>query len=241
VLVVDRIQDVPLDGHRSGPDDDREGRMMKVIIFGATGMVGQGALRESLLAADVEQVLAVVRTPTGIRHPKLHEVVLTDFADLSPIEEQLKGYDACFYCLGVSSVGMSEPAYTKVSYDYPMAAARALAALNPELTFIYVSGASTSATSRQMWARVKARTEDEIIDLFPNGYAFRPGFIQPTQGIVSKTRFYRYVYAVTAPLIPLLRRVAPKYVSSTDRLGQAMLHAVRTGYPDHRVENEHLR
>jgi uncharacterized protein YbjT (DUF2867 family) len=214
---------------------------MKVIIFGATGMVGQGALRESLLAPDVEQVLAVVRTPTGVRHPKLREVVLADFADLTPIEEELKGYDACFYCLGVSSVGMSEPAYTKISYDYPMAAARTLAVLNPQLTFIYVSGAGTSATSRQMWARVKARTEDEVIDLFPNGYAFRPGFIQPTQGIISKTRLYRSAYAVTAPLMPLLKRIAPKYVTSTDALGQAMLRAVRTGYPDHRVENENLR
>jgi uncharacterized protein YbjT (DUF2867 family) len=214
---------------------------VKVIIFGATGMVGQGALRESLLAADVEQVLAVVRTPTGVRHPRLTEITLTDLGDLAPVEEQLKGYDACFYCLGVSSVGMSEADYTRISYDYPMAAARILAPLNPAMTFIYVSGASTSRTSRQMWARVKARTEDEVIALFPNGYALRPGFIQPTHGIVSKTRIYRYVYAVTAPLMPVLLRAAPKYVTSTDRLGQAMLQAARTGFTDHRVENEHLR
>lgn len=214
---------------------------MNVIIFGATGMVGQGALHECLLAADVEKVLAVVRTPTGVRHPKLIEIKLADPGDLTPIEEQLKGYDACFYCLGVSSVGMSEADYTRVSYDYPMAAARILAPLNPEMTFVYVSGASTSRDSRQMWARVKARTEDEIIALFPNGYAFRPGFIQPARGITAKTRIYRYGYAVTAPLAPLLHRVAPKYVTSTDRLGRAMLHAARTGFTDHRVENEHLR
>ena len=214
---------------------------MKVIVFGATGMVGQGVLRESLLASDVEEVLAVVRTPTGVRHPKLREVKVADFADLTPIENQLKGYDACFYCLGVSSVGMSEADYTKVSYDFPMAAARMLARLNPETTFVYVSGAGTSAKSRQMWSRVKARTENEIIALLPRGYAFRPGFIQPTYGVTSKTTFYRIAYTIMAPAIPLLRRVAPKFVSTTDSIGRAMLQAARTGFPDHIVENADLR
>src|SRR4051794_30830261 len=118
---------------------------MRVIVFGATGMIGQGVLRESLLASDVEQVLAVVRTPTGVRHPKLREVTVADFADLTPIEDQLNGYDACFYCLGVSSVGKSEAEYTRVSHDFPMAAARLLARLNPKITFVYVTGAGTSA------------------------------------------------------------------------------------------------
>ncbi len=153
---------------------------MKVIIFGATGMVGQGTLHACLLAADVEQVLSIGRTPTGVQHPKLREITLADFTDLSPIEDELRGFDACFYCLGVSSIGMSEDAYTKISFDFPIAAARTLAELNPDLTFVYVSGAGTSATSRQMWARVKARTEDTVQEIFPNGYAFRPGFIQPT-------------------------------------------------------------
>ena len=214
---------------------------MRVIIFGATGMVGQGVLRESLLASDVEQVLAVVRTPTGVRHPKLREVVATDFADLTPIEGELKGYDACFYCLGVSSVGLSEAAYTKVSYDFPMAAARTLAKLNPDTTFVYVSGAGTSARSRQMWSRVKARTESEIIALLPNGYAFRPGFIQPRFGATSKTKLYHYGYTVTAPLIPLLTRIAPKFVATTDGVGRAMLRAARTGFTNHIVENANLR
>ena len=214
---------------------------MKVIIFGATGMVGQGTLRESLLANDVEQVLAVVRKPTGVKHPKLREVRLADFADLTPIESELQGYDACFYCLGVSSVGLSEKAYTKISYDYPVAAARTLAKLNPDLTFVYVSGAGTGATRRAKWAQTKARTENAVLETFPNGYAFRPGFIQPTYGATSKTRLYRYAYALTAPLAPLLNRVAPTYFTTSDRLGRAMLRAARTGFGDHIVENADLR
>ena len=214
---------------------------MKVIVFGATGMVGQGVLRESLLAADVEQVLVVGRSATGVKHPKLREVTLTDFADLSPIEADLESYDACFYCLGVSSVGMSEEAYTKVSFDFPVAAARTLAVINPDLTFVYVSGAGTSATSRQMWARVKARTEQTVLELFKNGYAFRPGFIQPTHGVTSKTRLYRYAYDVAAPLFPVLDRLFPKAVTTSDRLGRAMLRAARTGFSDHVVTNADMR
>lgn len=214
---------------------------MKVIIFGASGMIGQGALRESLLAADVEQVLAVVRRPTGVRHPKLREVTLDDFADLTPIVDDLRGYDACFYCLGISSVGVDEAAYTKVSYDYPVAAAHRLAHLNPEMTFIYVSGAGTKPDSRQMWARVKARTEIEVIKTFPHGYGFRPGFVQPTHGATSSTRLYRVIYTLTAPLIPGLRRIAPRFVTSTDAIGQTMLRAARTGLPTRIVENTDLR
>jgi uncharacterized protein YbjT (DUF2867 family) len=214
---------------------------MKVIIFGATGMVGQGTLRESLLASDVEQVLAVVRKPTGVRHPKLREIKLADFADLTPIADELKGYDACFYCLGASSAALTEEAYIKINYDYPVAAARTLAELNPDMTFVYVSGAGTKATSRAMWARVKARTENAVIELFANGYAFRPGFIQPTYGATSSTTFYRYTYAVMAPLVPLLERVVPKYITTSDRLGRAMLRAARTGFGNHIVENADLR
>jgi len=214
---------------------------MKVIVFGATGMVGQGVLRESLLAADVEQVLVVTRRPTGVKHPKLREVMLTDFADLTPIETELAGYDACFYCLGVSSVGMDEAAYTVVSYDYPVAAARLLARLNPGMTFIYVSGAGTDPTGRQMWARVKGRTEKAIIELFPNGYAVRPGIIQPTHGATSGVGWYNTAYTIAAPLISLLHRVAPKYITSTDRLGRAMLRVARSGFGDRIVENAGLR
>jgi uncharacterized protein YbjT (DUF2867 family) len=214
---------------------------MRVIIFGATGMVGQGALRESLLAQDVEQVLAVVRKPTGVRHRKLREITLADFADLTPIEDDLRGFDACFYCLGVSSVGLDEAAYARISYDYPIAAAHALARLNPALTFVYVSGAGTNPDGRARWARVKGRTELEVIRIFPNGYGFRPGFIQPTHGATSRTGLYRAAYAITAPLLPLLNRLAPRYVTSTDRLGRAMLRAARTGFPTRIVENADLR
>ena len=214
---------------------------MRVVVFGATGMVGQGVLRESLLARDVEQVLAVVRTPTGVRHPKLREVAPADFADLTPIAGDLAGYDACFYCLGVSSVGMDEAAYTRVSYDFPLAAARVLAPLNPDLTFVYVSGAGTDPAGRQMWQRVKGRTEREIIDMFPNGYAFRPGLIRPTHGVTSKTRLYDRIYTVAAPVLGGLERIAPRYVTSTDRLGRAMLRAARTGFGSRIVEHRDLR
>lgn len=214
---------------------------MKVIVFGATGMVGQGVLRESLMAKDVDQVLSVGRRTTGLKHPKLREVTLTDFADLSPIEDDLKGYDACFYCLGVSSVGMSEADYTRISYDFPIAAARTLRDLNPNLTFVFVSGAGTDPGGRQMWQRVKGRTEAEIIAMMPNGYAFRPGIIQPMNGVTSKTRLYSTGYALAGPLLGLLDRFAPNYVTSTDRLGRAMLRAARGGFHHHIIANADLR
>ena len=214
---------------------------MKVIVFGATGMVGQGVLRESLLAPDVEQVLAVGRRPTGVRHPKLREVTLADFTDLTPIADQLTGYDACFYCLGVSSVGMKEAEYTRISYDFPIAAARTLAELNPEMTFIYVSGAGTNAGGRQMWQRVKGRTENAVIEMFPNGYAARPGIIRPTHGVRSRVGWYNTVYTVATPLLGLLDRVAPGTVTSTDRLGRAMLRVARDGADGRVLDNRHLR
>jgi uncharacterized protein YbjT (DUF2867 family) len=214
---------------------------MKVAVFGATGMVGQGVLRECLLAPDVEEVLVPTRTPTRVTHPKLHEVRIDDFTDLTPIRDDLAACDACFYCLGVSSVGMDEAAYARVSYEFPMAAARVFAELNPQATFVYVTGAGTNVDGRLMWARVKGRAERDIIDLLPNGYAFRPAMIQPTHGVRSKTRWYNTIYTAAGPLIPLLQRIAPNYVTTTDRVGRAMLRAARTGFPEHVVHNADLR
>lgn len=214
---------------------------MKVIVFGATGMVGQGVLRESLLAADVEQVLAVGRTPLSVRHPKLRELHHADLADLTPVRDRLAGYDACFYCLGASAVGLDEAAYTRINQDFPLAAARILAELSPASTFVYVSGAGTDPHGRAMWARVKGRTEQEVLRLLPRGYAFRPGFIQPTYGATSKTGWYRAFYAITTPLYPVLRRLAPAQVITTDELGRAMLTAARTGFPERILGNAQLR
>lgn len=214
---------------------------MKVIVFGATGMVGQGVLREALLAADVEQVLAVGRSATGVHHPKLREARVADAGALGGIRAELAGYDACFYCLGVTSVGTDEGEYQRISSDYPLAAAKILKDLNPQLTFVYVSGAGTNPTGRQRWQRVKGRTENEIIKMFPNGYAFRPAMIQPTRGVRSKTRLYQAIYTATGPLLPTLVKIAPKYVTTTDRVGRAMLRAARTGFPDHVVENAEMR
>ena len=213
---------------------------MKVVVFGATGMLGQGVLRECLLADDVEKVLVVTRTPTGVRHPKLDEVVHADFADLSAVEDRLAGYDACFYCLGVSAVGRGEADYTRITYDYTLAAARPLARLNPGLTFVYVSRAGTDPKGRAMWARVKGRTENAVLELFPNGYAARPGVILPTHGARSKTRWYRLFYTLATPLFPVLRKAFPGAVVTTDGLGRAMLRVARGGAPSRILTNRDL-
>ena len=213
---------------------------MKIMLFGATGMVGQGVLRECLLDRDVEQVLAVGRRPTGVRHAKLRELVHEDLADFTPTEAELVGYDACFFCLGVSAAGMTEAAYTRVTYDFTMAAAEALARSSPGMTFIYVSGAGTdgSASGRTMWARVKGRTENALLNLpFRAKYMFRPAFIQPMHGIVSRTRLYRILYAVVGPLYPVWRFLFPRYVTTTEKVGRAMLRVARQGAPKAVLEN----
>ncbi|HEY6066144.1 MAG TPA: NAD(P)H-binding protein, partial [Thermoanaerobaculia bacterium] len=205
---------------------------MKVILFGATGMVGQGVLRECLLDDEVERVLAIVRSPTGQRHGKLEERVHADFFDFSAIAPTLSGYDACFFCLGVSSAGMKEADYRRVTYDITLAAANTLVGRNPAMTFIYVSGAGTDSTgrSRTMWARVKGRTENALLELpFRRAYMFRPAFIEPGPGITSKTRSYRVLYAVLAPLFPVLRALFPRFVTTTEEVGRAMLEAAKHG------------
>jgi uncharacterized protein YbjT (DUF2867 family) len=207
---------------------------VKIIFFGASGIVGQGVLRECLLDANVQSVLSIGRSMTGQRHEKLREMVRKDLADLTDIEHELQGYDACFYCLGVSSAGMTEADYREVTYGLTMAVARTLARLSPGMTFIYVSGAGTDCTEsgRFMWARVKGKTENELLRLpFQAAYMFRPGFIQPLHGVRSKTALYRILYTAMGPLIPLLMAVAPRYVTTTERIGRAMIEAARHGAP----------
>jgi len=214
---------------------------VKVILFGATGMVGQGVLRECLRDPDVSAVLAVGRGPTGQEHPKLREEVLANVGDLGPIADEMVGYDACFFCLGVSSAGMSEEAYRKVTFDLTLAVARTLAR-NTKLTFVYVSGQGTDSSERgrRMWARVKGRTENALLELPFQTYAMRPGYIQPLHGITSKTRLYSAMYAVVKPLYPLLRRIAPAYVTTTEQVGRAMLHVARAGVPKRVLETKDI-
>ena len=216
---------------------------MKVILFGATGMVGQGCLRECLLDADVESVLAVGRSPTGQRHAKLREIVHDNFLDFSGIESQLSGYDACFFCLGVSSVGMSEERYRHLTYDITMAAAKTLARLTPGMVFVYVTGRGTDSTERGslMWARVKGKTENDLLKLpFKAAYMFRPAGIQPLHGIRSRTAWYQAAYVVAAPVLSLLNRIAPTYVTTTEQVGRAMIKVAREGFPRPVLESEDI-
>jgi uncharacterized protein YbjT (DUF2867 family) len=216
---------------------------MKVVIFGATGMVGQGVLLECLRDPEIELAVTVGRTATGVPDAKLQKIVHTNLADFSGIEKRLAGFDACFYCLGVSSTGMSEAEYTRLTYQFTVAAGETLARLNQGMTFIYVSGSGTDSTERGriMWARVKGRTENALLKLPLKAYMFRPGFIEPMDGIKSKTRSYRVFYMVLKPALPLLRRMLPKQVLSTREIGRAMLAVARRGYVKHVLETADLR
>jgi uncharacterized protein YbjT (DUF2867 family) len=207
---------------------------MNVVLFGATGMVGQGVLRECLLDPEVQHILSIVRTPSGQQHPKLRELVHTDFFNYSDIESELKGYDACFFTLGVSSAGMDEAKYRHLTYDLTLAAATTLVRLNPKMTFVYVSGAGTDSSERgrTMWARVKGKTENDLLKLpFRAAYMFRPGFIQPLHGIRSKTRLYQALYTALGPLLPLIKSAFPKSITTTEQIGRAMLQVAKDGYP----------
>jgi uncharacterized protein YbjT (DUF2867 family) len=215
---------------------------MRVLLFGATGMVGQGVLRECLLAEDFELVQTVGRTATGAQSPKLRELVQADLFDIAAMEDRLSGFDACFFCLGVTSAGMTEEAYTRVTFELTTRIAAALSRLNPAMTFIYVSGSGTNSKGRSMWARVKGRTEDALLRLpFRSAYMFRPGFIEPLHGIQSKTRSYRIFYAVLRPLFTLLHRAFPNQVLTTEEVGLAMLLAVRIGAPKPVLEARDIR
>jgi len=207
---------------------------MNVLVFGATGMVGQGVLRECLLAEDVQQVRVIGRTPVAQADPKLSQVVHADLFDYRGIESELRGFDACFFCLGVSAVGMSEAQYTRVTYDLTMAAAQTLSQLNPDMTLVYVTGAGTDSSEkgRSMWARVKGRTENALQRLpFKAVYLMRPGAIQPLHGVRSKTRLYQSIYTLAGPLLNLLRRFWPDTIQTTETVGRAMLAVARHGAP----------
>ena len=209
---------------------------MQVLLFGATGMVGQGVLRECLLDPRVEKVLSIGRSATGRQHAKFEEAHIRDFDSLD-----LSDYDACFFCLGVSSAGMSEESYRRVTYDMTLDVARKL--VSPRMTFIYVSGAGTDSTERgrTMWARVKGATENALLALpFKGAYMFRPGVIQPLHGIKSRTTSYRVLYTITRPLLPLLKRAFPRFVTTTEQIGRAMIEVAANGAPKAILETEDI-
>lgn len=206
---------------------------MNVMIFGASGMVGQGVLRECLLDPEVTSVLSVGRSASGKKDGKLTDLVVPNVFDLSQVKGQLQGYDACFFCLGTTSFRKSEEEYTRLTYDLTMSVAETLAPLNPAMTFVYVSGASTDSTEkgRQMWARVKGRTENALMRLpFKAAFMFRPGIIQPLNGIKPKTELYRVLYNVLSPIGPLLRRLFPGSITTTENVGRAMISVAKHGY-----------
>jgi uncharacterized protein YbjT (DUF2867 family) len=217
---------------------------MNILLFGATGMVGQGVLRECLLAQDVQQVQTVGRTAGSTPNPKLREVVHGDLLHYDAIRDSLAGFDACFFCLGVSSNGMSEPDYERVTYGFTLAAAETLSTLNPGMTFVYVSGAGTDSSEqgRSMWARVKGRTENTLLRLpFAAAYMFRPGVIEPLDGIKSKTASYRIFYMLGKPLLPLLRMAFPNQILTTRQIGKAMLNVARRGFRKSILEASDIR
>jgi len=207
---------------------------ISVIITGATGMVGEGVLLECLADARVERVLVINRKPLGVTHPKLEEIVHADFFDLSAIQSRLAGYDACFFCLGVSSVGMGEADYTRVTQELTLEFGRALARLNPNLAFCYVSGKSTDSTAhgKVMWARVKGRTENELLRLFPRGVMFRPGMMKATPGQKNLKSWYRLI----AWIYPIGRALWPAAFCTLREVAQAMINAAVDGSPKRVLE-----
>jgi uncharacterized protein YbjT (DUF2867 family) len=206
---------------------------MNVLILGATGMVGQGVMRECLLDAGVARVVTLGRHATGNAHPKVREIVHADLFHLQPIEQELTGLDACFYCLGATAAGKSEREYARINYDMTLAVAETLVRVDPDMTFVYVSGMGTDGTERgrTMWARVKGRTENALLRLpFRAAYMLRPGIILPMHGIKSKTTLYRVAYTLLTPLYPALRALFPRAITTTEHLGRVMLRLARSGY-----------
>jgi len=208
---------------------------IRAIITGVTGMVGEGVMHECLQHPDVEAVLIINRRPSGFSHPKLKEIVHADFFNVSPIRDQLGGYNACYFCLGVSSVGMKEPEYFRLTYALTLNVAQTLCELNPDMTFCYVSGGGTDSTEkgRSMWARVKGKTENDLMKLpFKKVYAFRPGYMHPTPGLKNTNKYYKYM----TWMYPFLRWVFPGGVSTLAELGLAMINVTLFGYDKQIIE-----
>jgi uncharacterized protein YbjT (DUF2867 family) len=216
---------------------------MKVLILGATGMVGRGVLLECLRNPEIELIVSLGRSPTGLRESRLSEIIHSDLLNYTGMEDSLSALDACFFCLGVSSTGMAEPDYARITYGYTLAAAEVLSRLNPGMKFIYLSGSGTdgSEKGRIMWARVKGRTENALLRLPLQAYMFRPGFIEPMDGIQSRTPLYQKLYAVSRPIFPLLRRLFPNQVLSTRQVGRAMINIARSGYEKQILEPIDIR
>jgi uncharacterized protein YbjT (DUF2867 family) len=213
---------------------------MKILLFGTTGMVGDGVLRWLLDSPRVDHIVSVTRRPLSVRHPKLEAIVEADMFHLEHAET-LRGFDACFFCLGVSSIGMSADAYRRLTYDLTLAVARQLLGGNPRMVFEYISGEGTSPNSRQNWARVKAETETAVFSLgFRDAYALRPGFIQPIRGSTSRDRWTRWLYTLTAPVYPFLQNHVARWVTSTDLLAAAMLELAISGSSDKTLNTKQI-
>lgn len=205
----------------------------KVIITGATGMVGKGVLLECLNHESISQVMVIGRNALGMKHPKLKELIHEDFSDFSPVASKLSGFDGCFYCMGVSAAGLNENQYRKITYDFTMALAKILLEHNPTMTFNYVSGEGTdsSESGRMMWARVKGKTENDLLSLgFEKAFAFRPGMIIPLNGIKSRTKSYQFMYDYFMWLVKLVKAVSPNSVVTTTQIGLAMINTMLNGY-----------
>lgn len=215
---------------------------IKTILFGSTGLIGQGVLFECLENTDVESVLVINRQTCGISHPKLKEIIHKDLFDLTGLTGEMTGYNTCFFCLGISSAGLKENEYHKITYDLTLNVARTLVNLNKKMTFCYISGAGTDSSEkgRIMWARVKGKTENALLSLpFRNAYMFRPGFIQPLRGIKSKTRLYNAIYFVLSPLYFVLKHF-DGFVTNTETFGKAMIYTALKGYNKNILENKDI-
>jgi hypothetical protein len=225
---------------KMGNEMENSQNKIRVIITGASGMVGEGVLYECLNHSSIEEVLVVGRKPCGHTHPKLKEIIHSDFLNLSAIESQLVNYNACFFCLGVSSVGMKEPEFKRLTYDLTMNFAGTISKINPGMTFCYISGAGTDGTEKGkiMWARVKGKTENDLKKLpFKKVYNFRPGMMKPTEGLKNTLSYYKKL----AWLLPIIKFLAPGMYSTLSELGQAMINSVTLGYEKETLEVKHIK